>query len=251
MSNTVIILANAYEQFNNKTQIRNTIRRSNSVSNVSNNSNRRVKWKELWDFIVSDKWILAMLVLTIIGLGIFIAGSLLKTSIWIMFTGIVLYIIGLVVIVIKVEKNEVKNYKERRRNYYKKLKKFNSVLIYEFKIDSKDKLEYILKECDETSKVVGQEIKIVGKFICSWQNIIYPLITITISTLLGIDTFKNSLTWQDVIIGIVSIVTTIIMIIILLKIIQSIIEPFINSNKNRVNTLKTILNDIYLNYYIR
>ena len=71
-----------------------------------------------------------------------------------------------------------------------------------------------------------------------------------ISIIVSIDTIKKSLKWEDVIIALTILFSIFIMIVILLKMVQSVIEPFINSNKNRVNTLKCILNDINLKEYV-
>ncbi|MBU3103930.1 hypothetical protein [Clostridium gasigenes] len=242
MSNTVIILANAYEEFCND--------RRNINTNGNLNGNTSVRWQELRNFISSDIWILVMFILAIISLGIFITGSIFKWSISVMLLGIIGYIIGLVGLVLRGEKNEVKNYRGRRTEYYKKLREFNNILKHEFEIDSKEKIEYILKNCDETSNSVGQDLKIVGQFVVSWQKIIYPVIMVGIGIIVSIDTIKKSLKWEDVTMGLTVLFSIFIMIVILLKMVQSVIEPFINSNKNRVNTLKCILNDINLKEYV-
>ncbi|MBU5317838.1 hypothetical protein KQI30_16435 [Clostridium bornimense] len=248
MSNMVIILANAYEEFCYKKNLRDA-----SLSrerNEHNSSKRRGEWRNAKNFIISNKVILYMMIITILGIGIFITGALLKHNIKMIFVGFILYTIGLVIMELKIEKNDVENYRKRRKQYYKRMKGFNNILKYEFNINSREKVEYILKECEKTSKIVGQDIKIAGKVIASWQVIIYPLLTFSMTTILGIDTIKKSFRWQEVVSGVILLLTVLGMIILLSYIIQSVINPFINSNKNRIIKLMTIINDIYINEYL-
>ena len=241
MSNTVLILANAYEEFCNKSRVRGGKRRSN---------NRIIKWQELWEFIASDKRILVMSIIAIMSLVIFSISVLLKANIIFMVISIITYVLGLLGLILSAEKNEVENYRKRRKSYYQKLSSFNCVLKYEFKIDNKDKLEFILKECDQTANLVGKDIKIVKKFLTSWQNIVYPIIMIGVSIAIATDSGTNNLSVGEIISLVINILIIFCMIIMLLNSIQIVVEPFVNSNKNRINFLKSILNDIYMKEYL-
>ncbi|MGL4874951.1 MAG: hypothetical protein ACRC30_09920 [Clostridium sp.] len=238
MSNTIVLIANSYSEFCNK-------RNNNSISNNNNGNLTKIR-----KFFSMDKWIVIMFLAVVIGLGIFILGAIINKSIEPMIFGLALYIIGLILMVRISEKNEIKNYKDRRKKYYRKLSGFNKVLKYEFKIDTREKMEYILKACEEESSRRGQDINLVTRFLSSWKTIIFPIITMIMTAILGVEQIKKSITWQGIVVAVMIVFSIIVMIMIALSFLDSVLEPFKNSDKNRIETLNNVLKDIYLLEYM-
>ena len=108
----------------------------------------------------------------------------------------------------------------------------------------------MIKECDETSKQLEHNNNFVQKFLDSWKNYIFPIITLGIGYVLKSDSAKENISWQTFAIGMISVFSIFIMIIGVLYSMQQVLDPIANSYKNRINRLRYVLTDIYLKFYV-
>ena len=244
MSNTIVLLANAYEEYNNKVRKR----RNNSSQNSTNtnmNSGNKVS-----DYIKENKFLFFMLLILVISTVVYIIFVLYFKKPIGTIISVLGYGISMFLLIYLSERDDIKKYKYRRRKYYKKLEGVQRVIKYEFKLDSKEKIEYMIKECDETSKQLEHNNNFVQKFLDSWKNYIFPIITLGIGYVLKSDSAKGNISWQTFAIAMISVFSIFIMIIGVLYSIQQVLDPITNSYKNRINTLRQILTDIYLKFYV-
>lgn len=246
MSNTIVLLANAYEEYDKKIRKRIGInRRSSSQNQTSRNSSNKI-----YDYMRENKFLFFTLLILVMSTLVYIRFVLfLKQPIGAIIS-VFGYAISMFLLIYLSEKDDIKKYNYRRRKYYKKLEGFQRVVKYEFKLDSKEKIEYMIKECDETSKRLEHNNNFVQKFLDSWKNYIFPIITLGLGYVLNSDSAKENISWQTFSIGVISVFSILIMIIGVLYSIQQVLDPITNSYKNRVNTLRQILTDIYLKFYV-
>ncbi|MBU3106970.1 hypothetical protein [Clostridium gasigenes] len=251
MSNTVFLLANAYEEYDRKK------RESTNFSgvNLSTNNLIRLRLSEFEKYVKLNKLLFIMLLIMIISYASFIIFLMMKvSSALILMLPLIICGISMIIINIRLEKQDVRNYNKNRENYEVKLEEFKIIVKNEFEIDSPKKIEYLIKECEETGNEVSTNNNLVKKFLESWKNIIFPIITLGVGYILKLDNLTKTISLEDIIIGITMIIIIIIIIlgfsIGVLCAIQSVVDPFLNSYKNRVNKLKQILTDINLRYYV-
>ncbi|WP_143316908.1 hypothetical protein [Clostridium sp. HBUAS56017] len=244
MSNTIVLLANAYKEYDNKVRKRSGLNRRTSSPNSTNlNSGSKVS-----DYFKENKFLFFVLLILVISTVVYIISVLfLKKAIGTIIS-VLGYAISMFLLIYLSEKDDIKKYNYRRRKYYKKLDGFQRVIKYEFKLDSKEKIEYMIKECDETSRQLEHNNNFVQKFLDSWKNYIFPIITLGLGYVLKSD--SANISWQTFSIGMISVFSIFIMIIGVLYSIQQVLDPITNSYKNRINTLRQILTDIYLKFYV-
>lgn len=240
MSTTIIILSNAYEDYINKK------RKRKNFNGTSNKESSQQKSK----FIKSNVILFSILFILIISTIIFTFSILRNWSSVIVIPSFLGYIISMILLIVTSEKDDIKNYRKRRKNYYRNLKGFMNILRYEFELYSKEEIEFMIKECDETSKQFSYDNNLVKKSLDSWKKFIFPIITFGGGFLVKSDTVMKSVSWNMVTIGVVSAILILAMIAGVLYAIQQVIDPMINSYRNRINRLKQVLTDIYLKYYV-
>lgn len=245
MSNTIVILSNAYEEYNSKIRQR---KNSNITTLLKNNSIKN-KSIQIWEHIKSNKSLFVTFFILVVSTAVFLISVIKEESPFIVVPSIISYVVSMFLLTSISEKNDIKNYKKIRRDYDKKLKGFMHVLKYEFKLDSKEKIEYMLKECDETIKELTININLLSKFLDSWKSMFFPIITLGLGYILKIDTIEKSISWQTMFKGMILAILFLLMVIGVLYAIQQIIDTYSNSYKNRINRLKRVLIDIYLKYY--
>ncbi|MEG2743112.1 MAG: hypothetical protein RR891_01575 [Clostridium sp.] len=244
MSNTIVLLSNAYEEYNNKVR-----KRRNNSSQHSTNTNMNSSNK-VSDYIKENKFLFFMLLILVISTVVYIMFVLYFKKPIGTIISVLGYGVSMFLLIYLSERDDIKKYKYRRRKYYKKLEGFQRVIKYEFKLDSKEKIEYMIKECDETSKQLEHNNNFVQKFLDSWKNYIFPIITLGIGYVLKSDSAKENISWQTFAIGMISVFSIFIMIIGVLYSMQQVLDPITNSYKNRINRLRYVLTDIYLKFYV-
>ncbi|MGL5479111.1 MAG: hypothetical protein ACRDCB_08760 [Clostridium sp.] len=242
MSNIIILLANAYEEYNNKI-------RKRSSDFIQNNTNMNSHYK-LIEYIKKNKIIFFILLILVINTVVYITFLLFLKKPIVSIISVLVYGISMFSLIYFTERKDIKKYKNRRKKYYRKLEGFQRIIKYEFKVDSKEKIEYMIKECDETSRQLGYNNNIAQKFLDSWKNYIFPIITLGIGYAMKSDSSKGNISWQTVAFGIISVVSIFIMCVGVLYSIQQVLDPIMNSYKNRINNLKQILIDINLKFYV-
>lgn len=246
VSNITLLIANAYEKFQND---------NSNANNGTNSVNANNKWQNILkginDLYKENKILILLLIIFIVSVLTFGLSLVLKWNSIVSGSSVIIYSISMFIIVATVDKSDVKNYCKQKDDYYNKIKNFkNEKLEREFLIDNKSKLEQLIKECDNTSKELKENSKIIKNSSELWKNLILPIITFGIGTIIKLDSISKMITWKIVAQGTVLAILFLAMSIGAYMIIKSTLDPIFNNYSKRVENLKSILNDIYLIHYI-
>ncbi|MBI6874905.1 hypothetical protein [Clostridium aciditolerans] len=246
MSNITFLIANAYKNFENHTSDFN-----NRTNNANSNKKKQVTIDGIKDLLKRNKILVLLLTVFIISILTFGLSLVLRWNDIVIGGSIIIYGICMLAIIPIVDKSDIKNYYKYKDDYYNKIKKFKEEkLEKEFLITSKSKLEQLIKECDVTSNELKESSKIIKNSSELWKNIILPIVTFGIGTVIKLDSISKLITWKIVAQGIVLAILFLFMCIGAYMIIKPILDIIFNDYSNRVEKLKSVLNDIYLIYYI-
>lgn len=243
MSNIVLLISNAYEEFQNGT--------SNTNTNNASNNKWLIYYNKVKDVGRKNKILVLLLITLIISVMIFGLSITLNWNMIIIGCSFIFYSLDMFIIATIVDKRIVKNYSKHKEDYYNKMDNFKlNILDNEFSIDSKSKVEQLIEECDNTCKELKESRKIIKNPSDLWKSIIVPIFTFYIGIIFNIDSISKQISLEIVAQGTVLAILFLGMIIGVYMIIKPILAIIINVDSNRVKRLRNVLNDIFLIYYI-
>lgn len=244
MSNIVLILGNAYENFENELK---SLKGSESIESNKGNS----IFDQIKNLFKQKKLNILILIILIVSIIFYGLALFLKWNSIVIIVSIVFYSIAMFCIILKVDKNDVKNCIKRKENYFDKIKMFKEQILDEkFSIKTKVQLEQLIKECDEVDKELKDNNKMIKNGPELWKNVMLPIITFLIGAILKLDKISKEISLNGIAVAIMLLVLFLAMILGAYIIIKTLLDPIFNTYINRNNKLKTVLNDIYLMYYI-
>lgn len=141
------------------------------------------------------------------------------------------------------------NYRRRKKEYYKSINRFKEELRKEFKLDSKDKIEALIVECENTIEKLNKQNKFLVYVRSICKNIILPFSTFVIGTIINIDKLKEKITLGIIVKGMGIFVVLLIVTVIVIFSLNLVLDSVFIGQKQRVKELSIVLKDIKIKNY--
>lgn len=141
------------------------------------------------------------------------------------------------------------NYRRRKKEYYKSINRFKEELRKEFKLDSKDKIEALIIECENTIEKLNKQNKFLLYVRSICKNIILPFSTFIMGTIINIDKLKEKITLEIIVKGIGIFVLLLIVTIIVIFGLNLVFDSVSIGQKKRIKELAIVLKDIKIKNY--
>ncbi len=246
MSSIVLLIANAYEEFENNTSNTNS---NILINNANTNNNWRIKFNKAKNLLIDNKILAIMLIILIISMITYGLSIIFNWNNIIIGCSFIIFSLDIFIMVAMVDKKTVKSYSTRKDGYYNKMENFKAAILEtQFHINSKNKVEQLIEECDNTYKILKEDSKIIKNPSELWKNIIVPIVTFYIGIIFNLDFISNQITLEIIVQGTMLVILFLGMILCAYMIIKP--ATIINIDSNRVKRLRNVLNDIYLIHYI-
>lgn len=248
MSSIVLLIANAYEEFENNASNTNS---NNVINNSNTNNNWRIRLNKAKNLLIANKILAIMLIILIISMITYGLSIIFNWNNIIIGCSLIIFSLDMFIMVSIVDKKTVKNYSKRKDGYYNKMENFKATILEtQFHINSKNKVEQLIEECDNTCKILKEDSRIIKNPSELWKNIIVPIVTFYIGTIFNLDFISKQITLEVIVQSTMLVIMFLGMILGVYMIIKPMLATIINIDSNRIKRLRNVLNDIYLIHYI-